>query len=257
MFEMVFNFVPSPPAAIPPASRSAEAYDYIETALRSLDIPSAQMCELKSYKNPPSQAEHTLALVLYLLGRKNHDWRHAKHALQSHHRFLSELRDFTVSCANEGVSDPDRFISVEERLAAMQIDKAYVSKAKTAVLYLLRWMVYLIAFFQASNEALLKSSKVEPVPLVPAIPTLVVSEAEATPESEKVSSSKVEESTETIQPEPNISFRESLVQEFTPRGETEPTETLLAAPAPQEDMTGAPVEAAISIEAATQEAPDI
>ena len=122
-----------------------------------------------------------MALVLYLLGRANYDWRHAKHALKSHHRFLSELKDFTLSCANEGFAEPDRFISVEERLKHMQIDSAYVTQGKhsrkgdirSAVVRLLAWLVYMTSYFRVIQDShqidgpLEGSSKPTPVQTTP------------------------------------------------------------------------------------------
>jgi len=154
LYELCLGYVASP--SPPPAVHPPAAVAHFEAALEELEIPSTLMSELKNYKQPPSQAEHTLALVLYLLGRSNCDWRHSKHALQPHHRFLLELKDFTRACSVEGFgADPGRFgrfTPVAERLAFMGIDLDYVEKGKhdrkrgdtrNAVVRLLGWLVYL------------------------------------------------------------------------------------------------------------------
>lgn len=72
------------------------AIESLDAAMDALNISPGAMSEIKSYRQPPVVVEQILSLVLHMLGRRNQDWRHAKHALKSSHHFLNELREFTA-----------------------------------------------------------------------------------------------------------------------------------------------------------------
>ena len=126
-----------PARALGETNPSPGAVKYHLEALEVLNIPAAAMSELKSYHAPPAAASDVMSLVLIMLGRQNYDWRHAKQALKSSHRFLTELREFTASGEAWGLHS-ERTFQVESHIEELRMKQAKIKSVAAAGL--LKWL---------------------------------------------------------------------------------------------------------------------
>jgi len=80
-----------------------------------------------------------------LAGRRNIDWRHAKHALKAGGRFLNELREFTLKLQQGWVLD-EAMVEVEGQLNTRKLTPDVVRKQNQAAAQLCHWLLSIIKY---------------------------------------------------------------------------------------------------------------